>query len=192
MSSGPAPQTGVRRLMRGLTTVVVALAVVAGVTAAPAAANTYREFFDSVDWLADKYGAGTVYVGHEPMEEGSYAWSSGRTIMLNSYYIDNPEQLWVDLNRDVMHGFHPGRMCTPAELVAAHEFAHVLDYLSGYSARTELEYAIVNGLSGEVSGYSFNSDGTVNHGEALADAFLAVECDEPTNAELALYEMLTT
>lgn len=157
-----------------------------------AKADTYGDMFAATDWLAKKYGV-VVYTGQEPMESDTYGYSYGNTIVFNSFYISNPDVLQANLVSDVLTGFHRGANCTPAQLVAAHEFAHVLDYLTGYSARYELAYAVSTGtVSGNVSGYSFNEDGTVNEAEALADAFTAVECDNPTPAESALYGMLTS
>lgn len=162
----------------------LAIAALAG--SPTATADAYGDMFAAVDWLAQKYGV-FVYTDHAPMDYGVYGVTSGDVITFNSGYIANPDLLRRDITADVNSGYHPGANCSPEQLVAAHEFAHVLDNLTGRSARAEADYAIANGLTGEVSGYAMTSTG-----EALAEAFVAVECDVPTPAENALYVMLTT
>lgn len=172
---------------------VLAAGAVAAAAPVAAHADTYGDMFAAVDFLATKYGMGTVYVSTAPMADDVYGRSSGRNIVFNSRYINNPALLNSDMVSDVAHGFHPGMKCSAGQIVAAHETAHVLDYVTGYTAETELVTAINNGeLRGVLSGYSFNANGSVNPAEALADAMVAVECDTPTAAELALYTMLTT
>lgn len=162
--------------------------------AAPASAdNAYDELFHYVDVMAVKYGMGTVQVGQRYMEADTYAATSGSTIMFNTTYVENPAQLTAYMAHDVARHYHPGVNCSATQSVAVHEAAHVLDNITGRTARRELADAIANGLSsGELSGYSFDADGNLLPGEALADAMVAVECDTPTPAEMALYTMLTT
>lgn len=172
----------------------LALVLIAGLVGsiAIARADTYDDLFHWVDWMAQKYGMGTIYVGEAYLPDGVYGESQGRTIVFNKAYVDSPGRLAVDMAEDIVYGYHPGKGCTPTQVVAVHESAHVLDYITGYSARYELAGALKNGLSGEVSGYSVDNNGNVDIPEALADAMVAVECDTPTPAETVLYEMLTT
>lgn len=172
----------------------LALLLIAGLvgSAAVARADTYDDLFHWVDWMAQKYGMGNVYVGEAYLPDGVYGESQGRTIVFNKAYVDRPGRLAVDIAQDVAYGYHPGKGCTPTQVVAVHESAHVLDNITGHTAQYELATALKNGLSGEVSGYSFDQAGNVNIPEALADAMVAVECDTPTPAETALYTMLTT
>ena len=164
---------------------ITACFVIAGLLGATAAkADSYDEMFDAVDWLAKKYGV-VAYTTYGPLEDGLYAETTGDTIVFNSMYVNNPDQLHADMVSDVMTGYHPGLFCSPEQVLAAHEFAHVLDYLSGYTANDELEQALANGLNGTVSGYSMESTN-----EALAEAFTAVECDTPNAVETAMYDML--
>lgn len=178
--------------MKGKITAIVAAIGIAVATAPGAHADTYDDLFHWVDWMARKYNMGQVFVGEQYLAEGEYGVSNGRTIIFNKSYIDNPQKLYNDLSSDVGVSFHPGALCTATQALAVHESAHVLDWETGYSARYELIEAINNGLSGELTGYSFNADGTVNTAEALADAMVAVECDVPNAAEQAIYTMLTT
>jgi hypothetical protein len=160
-----------------------------GLAVAPCAhadTGTYNNMFTAVDWLARKYGV-HVYTGYEPMKGGTYAVTRYDTIVFNSVYIDNPDLLRHDVAYDVQSGWHPGIRCTPEQYIAAHEFGHVLDNFSGHTADYELIDALSNGLTGTVSGYALTS-----YDEALAESVAAVECDEPTPAEQAIYTMLTT
>lgn len=155
--------------------------------AAPAKPQGYSAMFEAVDWLARKYGV-FVYTAHEPMEYGVYARTIGDLIVFNSGYVNDPDLLRADMTADVVSGYHPGAHCSPEQALAAHEFAHVLDYLTGFTTEGELDYALTTGqLAGEVSGYSLES-----YNEAIAEAFTAVECDVPSPAEQAIYTMLTT
>lgn len=170
-----------------------ALALAAMATAPTASAQpVYDDFFYWVDWMADKYDMGTVYVGFEPMDSGTYGATQGNRVWINSFYVENPDELWEAMRADVDQNYHNGARCTPTQIIAAHESAHVLDNITGRTARVELANALAYGLSGEVAGYSFRDDGTVNLGEALASAMVAVECGTPSQAELTLYTMLTT
>ena len=164
--------------------IAAACAGVALASAPPAHADVYSEFYDAVDWLGKKYGV-AVFVGAEPMASDTYAATEGITIYLNSSYIAYPNVFYSDVAEDQQSGYHRSARCTAPQAVAAHEFAHVLDNLTNHSARTELLTAIRNGFDGEVSGYALESPG-----EAIAESFAAVECDVPTPAEQAIYNML--
>ena len=172
----------------------VALALAAMGTAPTATADqaVYNDFVHWVDWMAKKYDLGTVYVGYRALDSTTYAQAQGTQIWFNSYFIANPDVLWADMRSDVDTNYHNGAKCSPTQIIAAHESAHVLDNLTGHTARAELDYALASGLTGTVSGYSLNADGSVNLGEALASAMVAVECGYPTEAEGILYNMLTT
>lgn len=178
-------------MLEKIAAAVTGVAAVALIGTPAASADTYDDMFNAVDWLAGKYGV-SAWVGVEPMEYGTYAKTRGDEITFNTLYVANPGLLRESLVNDVSRGYHRGGNCTPAQLVAAHEYAHVLDNATGGSTRVELIVAIANGLSGEVAGYSFNDDGSVNYPEAIAAAFTAVECDSPNQVELAIYNMLTT
>lgn len=165
------------------TTITAGLAAMA---LAPAAhADVYDEFYTAVDWLGKKYGV-TVYVDAAPLDPGTYAQTGGDEITLNSWYVDNPEQLHIGFAYDLYQGFHRGELCTAPQYVAAHEFGHALDNLHGRTARVELAAALRSGFGGIVSEY-----GTESPAEAIAESFAAVECGSaPTDAEKAIYLML--
>ncbi len=166
-------------------TLLAAIAVGGASLAAPVAhADSYSDMYATVDYLGHKYGV-RAYVDQQPMGDGLFAVTDGDVITFNSYYINNPAQLRIDVTSNVQSGWNPGKNCTPEQVVATHEFGHVLDNLSGHSTDYELRDAIANGLRGVISGYSFT-----NYDEAIADSFMAVECDEPTSAEQAIYDML--
>lgn len=161
--------------------------IIAALLASPVAtADTYYNMYAATDWLAKKYNV-HVYTANEWMEDGTYAITDGDTIVFNSAYVNNPDQLMADMTNDMLTGWHHGLRCTPEQYIAAHEFGHVLDNLDGHTADYELAYALSQGLSGFVSGYA-----VTNYDEALAESFAAVECDTPTPVEQSLYTMLTT
>lgn len=149
-------------------------------------ADTYDDFFAAADWLAGKYGV-DVYVGTRPLSTTIYAQTQGDMIVLNSYYAANPAALDANIAYEIETEYSRGRYCSAAQGVAAHEYAHVLDNVTGHTARTELYNALAQGFDGEVSGYAGTSIP-----EAIAESFVAVECDVPTPAEQDIYQMLTT
>jgi hypothetical protein len=166
-------------------TLLTAIAVGGASLAGPVAhADSYSDMYGTVDYLSHKYGV-TAYVDQEPMQYGIYGVTDGDVITFNSYYINNPAQLRIDVTKDVQAGWHPGKNCTPEQGVATHEFGHVLDDLGGHVADARLQQAIANGMTGVVSRYSFT-----NYQEAVAEGFMAVECDDPTPAEQEIYDML--
>jgi len=154
--------------------------------AAPARPQGYDSMFAAVDFLANKYGV-IVYTAHEPQAYTTYAATYGDLIVFNSLYVNDPELLRANMTADVVSGYHVGAHCSPEQALAAHEFAHALDYLTGFTTEHELSAALDSGLSGEVSGYAMS-----NLNEAIAESFTAVECDVPSPAERAIYTMLTT
>lgn len=170
--------------MRTIIATAVACAGLALIPTPPAKADVYDEFYNAVDWLADKYGV-IVYTGTAPLAGDTYAATRGNTIILNSSYVANPDALYRYVANDMSTGFHRAANCTAPQSIAAHEFAHALDNLTGHTARIELRQALANGFGGEVSTYALESPA-----EAIAESFAAVECDTPTPAEQAIYMML--
>lgn len=168
--------------------VLIATAVAsAGLVLLPAPtadADVFGEFYNAIDWLGDKYDV-FVYVSSAPMEHGVYAETVGDTITLNSEYNANPDSFHADVASDMSTGYHRAAKCSAPAAIAAHEFAHVLDYLTNFTTRAELLAALNSGFGGTVSAYALKSPG-----EAIAESFAAVECDVPTPAEQAIYTML--
>ncbi|AXN53364.1 metallophosphoesterase [Mycobacterium phage Thonko] len=174
-------------MKRTLTAALGAVGVAVGLaTAPPAQADAYDEFYAAADWLAGKYGV-DVYVGTAPLDPGTYAQARGATIVLNSYFVAYPAELDAAIASEIATGYSRGRYCSAVQGIAAHEYAHVLDNVTGHSARAELVNALAAGMTGTVSGYAVTSVP-----EAIAESFVAVECDVPTPAEQAIYDMLTT
>ncbi|AYD82075.1 zinc-finger protease [Mycobacterium phage Saguaro] len=182
--------TTMNRTIAALAATAALAGTALGIAPGAAASPTYDELFTWVDYLDDKYATGTIWVGVESLPPGTYAASRGNEIVFNALYVHNRDAFDLAMASDVAHGYHPGAHCTATQIVAAHEVAHVLDWATGYTARRELAVALATGLSGQVSGYSFDADGTVNIPEALANALVAVECDTPTPAESYIYNLL--
>lgn len=164
--------------------IAAAAAGLALMSAPTAHADVYDEFYNAIDWLGKKYGV-LVYVTAAPMDADTYASTTGDTITLNSQFIAAPDVFYNSVALDGDSGFHRAAKCTAPQAIAAHEFGHVLDTLTGYNARGELLAALRSGFGGTVSGYALESPA-----EAIAESFAAFECDDPTPAEEAIYTML--
>lgn len=149
----------------------------------------YDTMRDTVQYLINKYDIDQVLVRMEPMDLNDYAYSQGITITFNSLLVTNPALLESNMADAVGSGWIPGG-CGAAQTVAIHETAHVLDYVTGYTAHQEA-MAAYGGQEVSLSGYSFK-DGYVDLDEALANAMVAVECGTATPLEADLHRMLTT
>lgn len=180
---------------------VVAMGVV---TAAPAGADVYysygpdddaatmTEFIQTVNWVSDTYGTGTISVGTGWIGGSDvFAQTLGRRIVLNKVYSTNPDRLVVDVGRNVVLRWFPGG-CSAVATVALHEAGHVVDYSRRGIAtiRVAFTYGAGASLRGEVSQYSFGDDGVLDASEAVASAFQAVACNGGTAAERDIYRML--
>ncbi|QRY51754.1 hypothetical protein [Mycolicibacterium septicum] len=141
----------------------------------PALTNDITQTVNRVAQIHPEVRGTVVTTSFLPM--GMYAGAGGRMIMFNDLYFSWPDVVNGMLHYDVDHGFHPplGR-CSPAEFIAYHESAHIIDQQRGKTPRMALT-ARYGGLTGlPLSGYSF-IDGILNPGEALAEAFAAVQCN---------------
>lgn len=176
-------------------TVIATTLVVVGLVVAPLGHASpypvYDTMVNTVQYMIDKYGLGPIDVDVAPLSD-AYGQTRGNHIVFNSILIANPAQLEATFAQDVASGWIPGG-CGAAQEVAIHESAHVLDWATGWSARSEF-YAFYDNVQpgGLLSAYSYNADGSVNVAEALANAVVAVECGTADKAERQLYELLTT
>lgn len=123
-----------------------------------------------------------------------FAVADGTGITINKAWSTRSyEWMAQHVNADIAAGYHNGG-CTPIRTVALHEAGHVINNLRGglptMEAQAAVGYRPRPELRGELSGYSFNEDGSVNAGEAIAEAFQAVMCGSGGTVEQALYEML--
>lgn len=150
----------------------------------------YDAMLATVQYMIDKYHIAEVDVQMAPLGEDVYGRSQGTLIEFNSTLVKNPALLEAHMAEDVAVGWIPGG-CSPAQTVAIHESAHVLDYVTGKTAHNEA-IAAYGGQVVELSGYSFDQNGVVDLDEALANAMVAVECGTATPLEADLYRMLTT
>ncbi|AYF76581.1 hypothetical protein D7D52_25310 [Nocardia yunnanensis] len=140
--------------------------------------------------------------GDEPgiyAEATSNIDASGRMytekVALDLDYALNVDRLVEDITDDVAHGhLVPGSAERPIHSTLVHEFGHVLDYEGQEHAFQTAEDALIDHFQAtrgdmdpadfpgafkdwleQLSGYSFEEDGTFEPGEALAEAFLEVE-----------------
>lgn len=129
----------------------------------------------------------SVTVGSEPMEGNVYAQADGRRITFNTRYTTNRRLLESMVTQNSRDGFHPALgHCSPEELLAFHEAAHVIDVHRGRGPSTAV--AALHGLKG-LSGYSY-LDRQVNSPEALAEGFASVLCNGGSDSDRRIYELV--
>jgi hypothetical protein len=151
-----------------------------------------QEFIDTVTYVEQKYGTGPMVVETEWMDDPNvFAYATTNGIAINKVYsTSTPERLRHEISDELAAGFfNPG--CTPVTRIALHEAAHVIDGRTGRLARYQLNLAARGAdLRGVLAGYSFDASGALIPGEALAEAFQAVECGTANAVEHELYSML--
>lgn len=133
-----------------------------------------------------------IVVGTEPISVNAYAYATDGKIMFNDAYASNPRLIAEMMAYDVRAKFHPPLgHCTPAEFLAYHEAAHIIDRAHNRIAHISLRlsYGDGNSLRAELSGYSFGPTGLAP-AEALAEAFAAVNCNGGNRSERALHDLL--
>jgi hypothetical protein len=199
----------VRWVWRGLVLAIIALALILGGLAGSGKAHadvdayldendkTYvtYQFIQAVLDMNNAYpevGNVEVDVAVIPII-GVFAGTVDHTITFEETYAEMPYAFEIDVNRNIRDNYFPGG-CTPARLVAIHEFGHVLDNTRGRRARMVVQQLYGSGiqLQGMLTGYSFNDNGTLAIGEALANAFAAVQCGTANALERNLFQILTT
>lgn len=134
-----------------------------------------------------------VTVTTEPLMSGVYAFAANPRIVFNTTYATDPNLFNRLVHKDVALDFHPDLGdCSPAEFLAFHEVAHIIDQKQDRIPRVRLMLLYGPGveLAGLLPGYAF-VNGFLNHGEALAEAFAAVKCNGGNEAEREFYDILT-
>lgn len=151
---------------------------------------TMQEFVDVVGALEEKYGTGPIvidtgYLGGPTV----YAGADNAGITVNKWTsTSTPAQINAAVASDVASGYHNGG-CDGVATIAVHETAHVIDQRRGFIGRARLAKNAAT-MTGEIAGYSFNSDGSLNPAEAVAEAFQAVECGSASAVDYEIYRML--
>ena len=122
---------------------------------------------------------------------GVYAYASGRLIAFNRLYTPSVDVFNALMASDIGAGFHPalGR-CTPAEFLAYHESAHIIDRTRELAPRIAMAVRYGERSDLDLSGYSFRG-GVLNLGEALAEAFAATLCGSANPTEREIYTLFT-
>jgi hypothetical protein len=135
----------------------------------------------TMQMMVDRYLPGqmvtfeTVILDHETAIAAAY----GRDVELAERYASDPAVVRMAVVGDVAAGYHPPiGSCTPIEFVIIHEMAHVMDNAHGRIASGRLNTIQPNDDDyAQLSGYSFNDDGTSNGPEMLANAVASVICN---------------
>lgn len=128
----------------------------------------------------------TVTSEVEPI--GVYAYAARPKPAFNDLYLSHPAIFNSMIHYDVEHGFHPSLgICSPAEFVAYHEAAHLIDQGKDLAPRKRLVERVLDGETFPgLPTYAY-----VGPGEALAEAFASVTCNGGNATEQDLYEVLT-
>lgn len=130
----------------------------------------------------------TVKSGH--LDLNTYATAGGSTIMFNSAYTYSARIIDRMIITDVAAGYHPDLgYCTPEQLIAYHEAAHIIDAKKDRRPSEAVEKRYGNALGLHLSGYSF-SGGSLNPVEALAESFASTLCNGGNEVERQMYEMV--
>lgn len=124
-----------------------------------------------------------------------YAAADGHTISFNDDYISSPVQYQQLVEDDVLHGFHPPLgHCSAVQYLAYHESAHVIHRSrdNGHVIEEAVTRWFGDGflLRGFLAEYSFNANGSINPGEAMAEAFASIRCNGGNLAEWELRKIL--
>lgn len=120
-----------------------------------------------------------------PIMLGAYAYAGNRRIVFNDLYMSSAILVEYMVHNDVEQGFHPPLgECSPASFLAYHESAHIIDQARDRAASRMVKERFTGTFG--LSGYSY-VDGVLNPGEALAEAFAAVQCNggNPVEQEIA-------
>ncbi|WP_454198581.1 sigma-70 family RNA polymerase sigma factor [Nocardia sp. Marseille-Q1738] len=137
-----------------------------------------------------------------------------KSIVLNELYAADPQRSMREWDEDLASGHHVGPENRPWYGNIVHEIGHAVDYAGGLAARREVPYALLEhylllqsraGVHGDAdldgyehwvreqfSRYCFDERGDLKFGEALAEAYAAVEHDDSdiTEGEEVLYDLL--
>jgi hypothetical protein len=184
-----------------------AIAAAAVALAAPASADTtgwadpddnrviLQEILDNVGYVEAKYNTGPIHVETEWLDSPRiFAYADAYGITINKHWSTGTvAQLEAAVNDDIAAGYHNSG-CNAAATIGIHEAAHVIDARRGGEARVELGvaeyYTDPAVLHGSLAGYSFTPAGDLDIGEALAEAFQAVECGTADDVEWQIHQML--
>lgn len=151
------------------------------------------EFLTGIRDMIVKYGYATdVTIRYITEREDAVAGTTpSGEVVFEERLAENPA-LWEHVAAvNLQAGYWPQTSCTPARMIALHEFGHVIDVHSPGDAEVAVsrKYSGVK-LFGVLPGYSLNPDGTAEPGEALANAFAAVECGAGNATERDLHRIL--
>lgn len=131
-----------------------------------------------------------ITIGTHAMQEGVYGYAKNNRIMFNTLYMADRAKFEQAVYEDIAVGFHPELgWCSPAELLAFHEAAHIIDRRRDLFPRKALsrDYGSGASLRGSLPGYAFTRSG-LNAGEAMAEVFASVHCNGGNGVERRLFQ----
>jgi hypothetical protein len=185
---------GIMKIVAGVIISAAALALAPTASATPLYNEaTVDKFITVINMEAARYGQGHVPVYVDYLSGNVIAMTQGGAVTLDATYAAmTPEVFDYYMSIDFASGHTPGG-CNGIAAVAIHEFAHVIDQRGGSFTRAELTSYVNAGQIGyDMHGYAFNSNGTINPGEAVAVSFQAVECGSATPTETSIYNLLVS
>ena len=176
-----------------------AVTVAVGLALAPSASganpDTLAQFTAAIDEMVAKYGLAPIPVVPDvKMRHPDIAASAIKGDHINLSDIGGamtPAEFNAWIQPAIDTGFIVDG-CPGIRGIAIHETAHIIEVRKNYEPRNELNAA---GSRGEImddglARHSFEADGTLAEGEALAYAFQAVECGSATPNERKMYDIL--
>lgn len=150
-----------------------------------------HQFTHTINRLAREYPElRGITIGSHHMPYGVYAYAKGDRIMFNTFYAEHKNRFEASVHADIQAGFHPVLgWCSPAELLAFHEAAHIIDRKRDLHPRKSIVRIHGTGehLRKVLPGYSFTVNG-LNAGEAMAEVFASVYCNGGSGVERELFK----
>lgn len=149
-----------------------------------------RQITNAMNRIAAEYPEmrGTT-IGTHAIQYGVYAYAKDNRIMFNTLYMTHRTKFEQSIRDDIAAGFHPELgWCSPAELLAFHEAAHIIDRKRDLLPRKSVVRIHGTGehLRSVLPGYAFTVNG-LNAGEAMAEVFASVYCNGGNAVERRLF-----
>lgn len=153
--------------------------------------NLMAEITNAMNRIAETYPElRNTTIGTHSMQDEVYGYAKDGRIMFNTLYMSDRAKFEQSIRADIAEGFHPALgWCSPAELMAFHEAAHIIDRRRNLVPRQSLlrDYGTGRALLTSLPGYAFTLRG-LNAGEAMAEVFASVHCNGGNSVERHLFQ----